>query len=266
MASGIYGLILGARDLFYPPKCSACKQLLPWYVPTTRERRERALCAECYRLFRKETEETCGVCGERVRQCLCMPLLLYEAKCRGFCKLAYYVPIKTDPVQNRLVYHIKRSNDSKTFRFLAKQLSFSVAKLFEGEAVPRETLITYVPRGRNAILREGVDQSRAIAECLGKCLGIECKELIVRDPKSNTPQKELTPEAREKNAQAAFSAISTERICRGKTVLLVDDVVTTGATAARCVRLLRRMGATRVYCVAAASDGINRYRGVCAEK
>ena len=262
MASGICGLILGVRDLFYPPKCSACKQLLPWYVPTTRERRERALCAECYRLFREETGETCGVCGERVRHCFCMPLLLYEAKCRGFCKLAYYVPSKTDLVQNRLVYHIKRSNDSKTFRFLAKQLSFGVAKLLEGEKAPKDVLLTYVPRSRTAILREGVDQSRALAECLGKYLGIECKALIVRDAKSNTPQKELTPEEREKNAQAAFSAISKERICRGKTVLLVDDVVTTGATAARCVRLLRRMGAAHVYCVAAASDGINRYRGV----
>lgn len=209
--------------------------------------------------------QACGVCGERVRACLCMPMLLKEAKCQGLFKLAYYLPSKGDSVQNRLIYHIKRSNDSKTFSFLASQLSSGIGQLLSDEEIDRaDCLITYVPRSRRTLLKEGVDQSRELAIQLGRQLGIEFSTLIERNARSNTPQKELTPEAREKNAQDAFFPTTRERVCRQKTVLLVDDVITTGATMARCVQILRKMGASRVYCVAAASDGINRYRGVRA--
>lgn len=202
-----------------------------------------------------------------MRDCLCMPLLLYEAKCRGFCKLGYYAPSKKESVENHLIYHIKRSNDAKTFSFLAAQLSFGISKLLYDERISLENcLVTYVPRSRRAILREGLDQSKELAGCLAEQLEVERRTLVVRNSKCNIPQKELTPEEREKNAQNAFVPLTDERVCRGKTVLLVDDVVTTGATMARCVRILRKMGAARVYCVAAASDNVNRYRGAQARE
>ena len=259
MASGVLNLLRGVRDLLYPPKCSVCRELLPWRVPTARPYAAEALCKRCLSLWEEATEEKCSICGSAVRECLCMPSLIKDAKCSAFCKAVYYVPHEGNPVQNRLVYHIKDHNDSKAFRFLAAQLVPEVSRLLDAEGITREEcLITYAPRGRRAYIETGVDQSKALARCLGILLDMKCKALIGRDPKSNTPQKTLTPAERQRNAQKAFFPLTRERVCLGKTVLLVDDVMTTGASMARCARLLRKMGALRVYCVCVAADRVNR--------
>jgi predicted amidophosphoribosyltransferase len=76
-------------------------------------------------------------------------------------------------------------------------------------------------------------------------------------------QKMLGQEQRAKNAFAAFEAVPKHCAdLKGKCVILVDDVVTTGAGLSECARILYGCGAKRVLCVAIAADDVNRDVGV----
>lgn len=249
--------------MLYPPKCPSCGVLLKWKVPSSEPRAAEALCPDCLLKWEEATDARCGICHSSVRQCTCMTELLEKARCRALFKLAYYIPRDDTAVQNRLIYHMKRNNDAKTPGFLAAQSVFSVADVLDAEGVTAENCtVTYVPRSRKSCLKYGTDQSKALAHHLGNVLGMKAETLIGRDPKSNRAQKELTPAEREKNAKEAFFPLREKGTCEGKNVILVDDVVTTGASMARCVTILRRMGASRVYCLCIASDRVNRDRGV----
>ena len=263
MASGIVRLLGGIRDLLYPPRCASCGELLRWRVPSAEKLAKEALCADCLLQWEEETETRCGICSRPVRCCVCMTELLDRAKCRALFKLAYYVPHSDTCVQNRLVYHMKRNNDSKTPGFLAAQAVLSISRVLDAEGIlAKDCVITYVPRSRHAYLTHGTDQAKALARQLGDVLEIGTESLIGRNTKSNKAQKTLTPAEREKNAREAFFPLKEKDACSGKTVILVDDVVTTGASMARCVRLLRGMGAMRVYCFCVTSDRVNRDKGV----
>ncbi|MBQ7335586.1 MAG: hypothetical protein IJW92_03840 [Clostridia bacterium] len=252
------------RKLFFPPQCSACRTLLDWNPPGTSAAQPVALCRDCLIRWEAEKTEACAICGCRVSNCRCMPLALQKAKCTGFCKLVYYSPRKSDPVQNRLIYYIKRNADRQTPRFLADELVPSVYSGLQEIGVNRDevadfVLVTYLPRGGRSRLQYGTDQAKELARTLSERLGAPMRCLIRRRRGADREQKRLSPERRLENAKHSFLA-ARDADCNGKVVLLVDDVVTTGASMAACTRILRKLGASYVLGVAVASDEVNRER------
>ena len=117
--------------------------------------------------------------------------------------------------------------------------------------------LTFLPRGNAAKLEYGVDQAEELARALSVLSGIPLKKLIMRRRGKNKQQKKLSFDERIRNANASFRLARRAELS-GKTVFLVDDIVTTGAGMAACTRLLRKAGAKNVYCLAAASDDANR--------
>ena len=95
--------------------------------------------------------------------------------------------------------------------------------------------------------------AEVLAVCLGKRLGIPVEPgMLIRDKKTK-PQKELSAADRLKNLSGAFRAGT---IPEGiKTVLLVDDIYTTGSTVEACARALRSAGVSRVYFVVICMTG-----------
>lgn len=187
-----------------------------------------------------------------------MPLLMSEAKCRGFCKTVYYTPLRKTAVQNRMIWQIKQGNLADVHRFFAEELAPLTEQMLWDAAVDRSrTVLTYLPRSRRARLQTGTDQAQMLAHCLGKRLELPVCELLKRKRGSDRSQKNLSPKDRVKNAKRAYLP-NVREDCRGKTVLLVDDIVTTGASMAVCARILRRMGAAEVFCVAVATDVANK--------
>lgn len=247
------------RTLLFPPKCAACKTLLPWRDPLSDQETDRALCDGCLKIWKSEQMDTCDVCAKRVYECTCMPLPMLEARCSRFYKLIYYDPGKSTPVQNRVIYHIKRNPDVAVHRFLAKQLAPIVqGYLQEKKRSTDQAIITYLPRSRRSSLKYGTDQAEALAKELSLCLGIEMIPLLKRTHTPLKPQKELlTPIPRLKNAQKMFVR-DPDKDCRGKTVFIVDDLVTTGSTMSMGTSILRKMGAADIVCLAVASDEINK--------
>ena len=112
-------------------------------------------------------------------------------------------------------------------------------------------IITWVPLSRKRLRKRGYDQAEIIAAALGRKLGIPCVRLLAKT-KDNPPQSRTgNARARKKNAAGVYTCCDREA-AENKTVLLVDDIVTTGSTLAECAGVLRKAGCKAVYAAAAA--------------
>jgi ComF family protein len=103
--------------------------------------------------------------------------------------------------------------------------------------------------------RRGHNQSAAIARGLASCLQIPCFPSWLRRLRNTPAQTTQSPAGRRENVRGAFRARRRARL-KGKSVLLVDDVMTTGATANEAARALRAAGATRVTVAVLARAGL----------
>ena len=197
---------------------------------------------------------TCAICGKPVTECACLPDEMQKAKCKSFRKLTYYHGGRRDRVQNRVIYHIKETRDARTVKFLALELTNAVKDSIDPNG---ETVLTYTPRGRAAKLEYGTDQAQRLAKELSRVYTIPCVRMLRRSRRRDPEQKDLSLSARKENAKTAFSLVQNRDV-KGKHVILVDDIVTTGNTLAACARLLYRAGAASVRCIAVSSNDANR--------
>ena len=121
------------------------------------------------------------------------------------------------------------------------------------QALPRETtfdVIVPMPLHWFKQWQRGFNQADVLAREVGKKWNVPVRG-VVRRKKATRPQAGLTNAKRRANVQGAFK-ISRGRSLAGMRVLLVDDVVTTGATASACARVLKRAGAAHVALLALA--------------
>lgn len=118
----------------------------------------------------------------------------------------------------------------------------------------RFDLLTWVPISTRRRWRRGYDQGKLLAQALGKELSVQPYALLKKQ-RNNRPQSELGDASqRRANVLGIYRCVEPELV-RGKRVLILDDVLTTGATAGECARVLLTAGAAEVSCatVAAAS-------------
>ena len=106
-------------------------------------------------------------------------------------------------------------------------------------------VITFVPLGFRRWMKRGYNQSGLVARLIAKRFALPCVRTL-RKRAGIRVQSSLTHEARAENIKNAFG-IRKDADLAGKRVVLVDDIITTGATAAECTRMLREMGASAVY-------------------
>jgi competence protein ComFC len=129
---------------------------------------------------------------------------------------------------------------------------------FLAQALPRETsfdVIVPMPLHWFKQWQRGFNQADLLAREIGKKWNVPVRN-VIRRKKATRPQAGLTNAKRRTNMSGAFQ-IKSSRIPRGRSlaglrVLLVDDVVTTGATASACARVLKRAGAAHVALLALA--------------
>lgn len=119
---------------------------------------------------------------------------------------------------------------------------------------PEAGLLVPVPLHRWRLWRRRYNQAAELARGLSRRTGIAVASNLLERVKSTPSQGEMpSAEARRLNVRGAFRVPRDQRASvRGKTILLVDDVLTTGATASAAARALKRAGAARVYVVALA--------------
>lgn len=114
-------------------------------------------------------------------------------------------------------------------------------------------LILPVPLHFRKYFSRGYNQAAVLAETLSSRTKTTCRTGLLRRRHGTTTQTFLSPSARRKNVRNVFHIRDPKHELVGKTILLIDDVVTTGATLNECARLLKEAGAKAVYCLTAAS-------------
>lgn len=234
----------------FPPKCTACGKLLD---PDRPDEWGKPFCAACRTEWENEQAEVCGICQKPVPQCTCATPLMQAAKCEPFFKLAYYRSGKKTLVQNRVIFRLKRRRDRILPAFFAEELTDAIR---QAEILP--DCIAYVPRSRKSVLETGNDQAKELAKALSALLGVPVVPALVHTRGENREQKQFEGTARLKNAKQAYRPAKKMPPVKGKKILLVDDIVTTGASMATCARILRRAGASAIFAAAIATDDVNR--------
>lgn len=211
-------LISYILNLLYPPKCMFCGALMP--------NTEELICAKC----RKDlpfTKNGGVLKGNFFTSCVSP--LYYE-----------------NDVRNALL----RYKFNRTTAY-AEPLGKLIAACIE-EYIDRQVdIISWVPLSKKRLRKRGYDQARLLAEAVSKELGIPCKPLLKKVRHTKPQSKTGSAEKRRSNISAAYIVIDPSLV-NGKTILLIDDIVTTGSTFAECARMLGMSGAERVYCAAAA--------------
>jgi len=117
------------------------------------------------------------------------------------------------------------------------------------------TLVVAVPLHKRRLRHRGFNQSLFLAERAAVKLGVPLSLDALTRTRYTRPQVDLDPSEREKNVRGAFSVTRPDEV-KGQSVILVDDVYTTGATVNECARVLKKAGAksVRVLTVAMAVD------------
>jgi len=224
--------ILGLLDRsFFPNGCFICGEMS-----------EGVLCGECSKRLAKEMCACCPECGNRPLMCGCMPESLKESGCVGFSHLMMY-NMKDFEVSSRFILRLKESDRRDA-------VSMAVDMLSDLTGDRHGYIITNVPRRKSAIVEYGFDQAELIARALAKRTGGEYIRLIKHI--GNSEQKVLNTKERFEASMSSFRLISEKG--RGRRILLIDDVVTTGASMSKCVKLLYGSGAESVECAACAKS------------
>lgn len=119
------------------------------------------------------------------------------------------------------------------------------------EDLPRPDALLPVPLASKRLRQRGFNQAAMLARWLSGQLDLPCEENVLQRIKDTNAQQELDAKARKKNLRSAFD-LSPDADVKGRHLALVDDVLTTGATAQALARILMDAGAARVdvYCLA----------------
>ena len=216
-------------DYALPPRCAGCGQVIDDVG---------AFCPQCWSKIEWLGNSGCGRCG--------LPLAGTEIDMCGRCLAD---PPALDRMRAAVAYgDLPRSIALKLKYGRKVALARTMARYMmplKGDW-PMDTLVAPVPLHRWRLWGRGFNQSALIARELARMWGLRCDVAALRRIKSTQPLKGLNQAQRRKAVAGAFRANST---FAGRTVVLVDDVLTSGSTAEACMRALRRAGAGRVELV-----------------
>lgn len=149
-----------------------------------------------------------------------------------------------------LITRFKHQSRWPLGRLLAEQLARHLHHAFD-EGLPRPDMLLPVPLARKRLRKRGFNQAKMLADWLSPALAIPVDVQLLQRVQDTQSQQQLDAASRRRNLRQAFRLIDQAGLC-GRHVAIVDDVLTTGATAEALARLLKRAGAVRVdvYCLA----------------
>ncbi|MCH8942113.1 MAG: ComF family protein [Bacteroidetes bacterium] len=155
---------------------------------------------------------------------------------------------ENDKELQHIIHSIKYSNKFA----VGKRLGEMIAEIRGNEIKTWNIdLIVPVPLHHLKKANRGYNQSFYIAKGLGKSLNIPVNQSILKRVKFTQTQTTLTLVERQENVGNAFKVKKT-KLVEGKNILIIDDVITTGATQNECAKVLKEDGANKIYACATA--------------
>jgi len=209
-------------QLFFPQLCRMCKAILV--------RHESLFCSNC--LFYLPPTNYHLISDDPVSRKFYGIVPIRNA-------MAMYRFKKGGKIQHML-HHLKYDNMTQIGEVLGKRYGMMLR-----EANLQFDLVIPVPLHKDRLKERGYNQSQSFADGLADALSIKCNSTCIIRQKKTETQVQKTKQARWDNLQGAFQVISPD-VIHGKKILLVDDVITTGATLSTCAISLLSEGAEEV--------------------
>lgn len=222
-------------DMILPPLCHICRE------GSTAESKSN-ICQPCLIDIEPMAGPLCGLCGrgfaggdatEVTNRRLCGECIIQPPPFdRAISAIAYTGPIR------KAIYRFKYNGDTRLAGTLASLMQTPLSALNYASI----DIIMPIPLHRKRLTERGFNQSLLLAAALSKKTGSTVDYKSLRRVRHTTPQVELNARAREMNVKGAFE-LSGGLCLKDKTVLIVDDVYTTGSTIRECAKILKKEGA-----------------------
>jgi competence protein ComFC len=214
-----------------------------------------ALCADCLKGLLWANGRTCAKCGKILQNWhkddFCFDCgKTTHVFAQGFSCVQY------GDREREIVHRLKYGRKGYFARKLADMMKDRI--LLENLSIH---CIIPVPMYKEKEAARGYNQAALLAESLADSLRTPCERTILRRIRDTEPMNQLSPADRRTNMRGAFDVLARDAgAIAGKTVLLVDDVFTTGSTADACAAALLSGGAERVYLMTFAAGPNENYQ------
>lgn len=227
-----------ALDLLFPPFCAGCGS------------EGTLLCPACDAGLRF-IPPSCFVCKKLVPARGTIAAGRTCAACREKSRIhAFISPFSYDtPAIRDLLHGLKYHRRGDHAAILAGLLHRAIA--YHGVVLSRAAVFIPIPLSPARERVRGFNQSALIAEVLGSAIGIPVQSDILKKIKKTKPQMSLSREERLTNLAGAY-AVSDRAAVRGKNIILLDDVKTTGATLKEAAKVLKQAGAKKIWAITVA--------------
>ena len=213
-------------DVLFPYRCVGCGV------------EEQLLCQDCLSVQRRPSRPLCESCGEEIRA-------------GRYCKNCENEPQAFDGVRSSFVYQDTIREAIIQFKYkgvtdLAAVLGREMAMTLAQWRVSCD-LITPVPLHRRRFKERGYNQAGLLAKVVARESGMVLEDTsLVRQVPTPQQAKSMSIAERRSQVENAFGCTDHTAII-GKSIILIDDVCTSGATLGSCARVLKQAGARRVY-------------------
>jgi ComF family protein len=217
-------------DFALPPRCAGCGDIVDDV---------HGFCPTCWTTIEFLGNSGCSVCG--------LPLQATEAATCGAClaqppRIARArSAVAYGDLSRSLAIRLKYGRKVAIARTMARYMAPLVGE-------PDQPLLVPVPLHRTRLWSRGFNQSALVARELSRRLKIATNPMILKRVKRTPALKGMSQVQRRKTVAGAFNVADKSAVA-GRTVILVDDVLTTGSTAEACAQTLQRAGAARVELV-----------------
>lgn len=228
-------------DLIYPPRCAVCGTFLRQDRART-DQRDLLFCLPCFQELTPIVSPLCPICG--------MPHRVgsEDRVCENCLRRRPHFETTRAPYLYAgglmtAIHQFKYGGKSN----LAGSLGPLLASFARTWIAPRPALLVMpVPLHPKRLRERGFNQSLLLAGHLARALDAELDFLSLRRIRYTLPQTGLKSDERRKNVRRAFDIYDGGKPLKGRTIILVDDVATTGNTLNECARVLKRSGAEEV--------------------
>ena len=218
----IHRIIKPFVDFLYPPNCVFCDLVL-------RDARE-IICESCWDSIPRYSQE--GGIIQELREKIGEGLMLADA----------FAPWEFDTKMQYLIHQLKYNHHKRISQEFGRRMHQALCESMFGQDID---LIVPVPLHKSRRRKRGYNQSELIALSLAGYMSVPVDTSCITRTVNTQSQTRLDIHQRMSNVNNAFDVANPERI-RDRSVLLIDDVITTGATMNACAAQLLANGARRV--------------------
>ena len=225
-------------DLIYPRSCGLCRRELE-VIPESHP----ALCRDCVRDLDLREERGCPSCGAKLG-----PFAPENLRCTH-CQNDRFAFEEVFSLGNYTgaLKGVCRCCKSESSHSLTLQMG-NLLSQFGSEAFSswEVDLVACVPHHWRKRLTRSYNSSAELAERLANQLNKPFARHLIAKTNHTSDQASLAPSLRRQNVKNSF-AVNSHRLVRGRRILLVDDVLTTGSTSDACARILKKAGAETIF-------------------